>query len=155
MVFYWQRGSELRPQFIDDNYISKLLSNNPVSSTRNEEHVVLEPCMVGERVCITRPKRVSNEYFYFYSGVIKDFKVRIPFTNFEFGLLKTLNIAPSQLHLNGWGFIKVFELVCDAVDINRTLGWFFFILWVKGSRKRRLGVPQRDSDKKFPSSLYH
>lgn len=86
---------------IDDTYILKLHSNNLVSSTRNEENVVLEPCVVGERVCITRPKGVFDEYFYFYLGVIEDFKVRVPFIDFEFDLLKTLYISPSQLHPNG------------------------------------------------------
>lgn len=48
---------------IDDNHISKLRSNNQVSSTGNEEDVVLEPCVVGERVCITRPKGVPMSIF--------------------------------------------------------------------------------------------
>lgn len=84
----------------DDSDISKLRSNKQISYTGNEEDVVLEPCVVGERVYITRPKGVSDEYFYFYSGVIEDFKIRIHFTNFEPDMLKTLNIAPSQLRPN-------------------------------------------------------
>lgn len=67
----------------------------------NEECVGLEPCVVSERVYITHPKGVSDEYFYFYSGVIMDFKVRIPFNNFELKLLKALNISHSQLRPNG------------------------------------------------------
>lgn len=53
---------------INDNDISKLRSTKQISSTGNEEDVVLGPCVVGEGVCITRPKGVSNKYFYFYSG---------------------------------------------------------------------------------------
>lgn len=99
---------------LDDNYISKLRSNRQISSTGNEEDVVPEPCAVGERVCITRPRGVSSEYFYFYSGAIKDFKTSIPINDFEFDLLKTLNISHSQLRPNEWGFIKAFELVCEV-----------------------------------------
>lgn len=91
--------------------------------------------MDGEGVCISMPKGVSDEYFYFYSGVIEDFKVCIPFIDFESHLLKTLNIAPSQLCLNGWGFIKDFELVCDVVDIMPTLGLFFSFFELKGAEK--------------------
>lgn len=80
---------------MDDNYISKLCSDNQISSTGNEEDVVLEPCVFGERVCITRPKGELDEYFYFYSVVTKDFKIHIPFTTFEFDLFQTLNISPS------------------------------------------------------------
>lgn len=64
-----------------------------------------------------------------------DFKIRIPFTDFEFGLLKTLNIAPSPLYPNGWGFIKAFEMVCDAMDITSTLGLFFSFFELKGMEK--------------------
>lgn len=91
--------------------------------------------MAGERVCITRPKGVSDEYFYFYSGVIEDFKIYIPFTDFESDLLKTLNIAPSQLRPNGWGFIKAFEIVCDAMDITPNLGFFFLFFELNGAQK--------------------
>lgn len=38
---------------IDDSYVSKLRSNNQIYSIGNEEDIVLEPCVVGERVCIT------------------------------------------------------------------------------------------------------
>lgn len=82
---------------------------------------MLEPCVVGERVCITQPNGVSDEYFYFYLGVAEDFKIRIPFTEFEFDLLKTINIAPSQLRPNGWDFIKAFELVFEMVSITPLL----------------------------------
>lgn len=40
---------------LKDNYISKLRYNNMISSIGNEEDVVFEPCVIGERVCITRP----------------------------------------------------------------------------------------------------
>lgn len=87
--------------------------------------------MVGERVCITRPRGVPEEYFYFYSEVIEDFKIHIPFTDFEYDLIKTLNIVLSQLHLNGRGFIKAFELVCEAVNIIPILGLFFSFFELK------------------------
>lgn len=80
---------------IDESYISKLRSNTSVSFTGNEEDIILEPRVTGEKVCTIRPKEVSGEYFYFYSGVIEEFKVHFPFTDFKSDLLITLNIAPS------------------------------------------------------------
>lgn len=85
---------------IDESYISKHRSNILVSLNGNED-VILTHCVDGESVFITWPKRVSDEYFYFYSGVIEDFKIRIPFTDFVSSLLKTLNIAPFKLRPNG------------------------------------------------------
>lgn len=75
---------------------------------------------------------VQEEYqtsiFNFYLGMIEDFKTLILFTDFEPDLLKILNIAPSQLHSNGWGFIKFFEIVYEAMDIILTLSLFFSFL---------------------------
>lgn len=48
---------------IEASDISKLWFNVDNSSTKNEGHVVLEPCMDGERVCICGSKGVSDEYF--------------------------------------------------------------------------------------------
>lgn len=67
--------------------------------------------------------------------MIGDFKIRIPFTDFESDLLKTLNIAHSQLCPNGWGFIKAFKIVCDTMDITHTLGLFFSFFELKGEEK--------------------
>lgn len=95
--------------FIDEVEIDKLRSLRNVSSTGNEDDVILEPCILGERVCVALPREVKDEYFHFYVGVLEDFNIHLPFTDFEFDLLRTLNIAPSQLRPNIWGFIKAFK----------------------------------------------
>lgn len=38
--------------------------------------------------------------FLFFSRVIEDFKIQIPFYAFTYDLLKTLNVAPFQLRPN-------------------------------------------------------
>lgn len=80
--------------------IAKLRSLKNVSSIGNEYNVILEFCIPGENVCIARPRGVKYEYFHFYVGVLEDFNIHLPFTDFESDLLKTLSIAPSQLHYN-------------------------------------------------------
>lgn len=52
---------------IDESYISKLCSNTLVSSTGNEEDVILTPYIDGESVYLTRPRRMSDELFLFRS----------------------------------------------------------------------------------------
>lgn len=84
----------------DEVEIVKLLSLRNYSSTRNEYDVILEPCILGERVCIVSPSGVKDEYFYFYVSVLEDFKIHIPFSDFESNLLITIKIAPSQLLSN-------------------------------------------------------
>lgn len=101
---------------------------------------MLEPYVAGERVCITRSYEVPDEYFYFYSWIIEDFMICIPFTYFKSDLLKTLNVAPSQLRPNNWDFIKAFKLVWKMVDITHTLDLFFSFFELKGAVKE-FGFP--------------
>lgn len=110
---------------INEVEIAKLRSLKNVSSTRNKDNVILEPCIPGERVCIACPRGVKEEYFHVYTGVLEDFNIHPPFIDFEFDILKTLNVAPSKLHHNSWGFIKAFETVCEAIDIEITIALFF------------------------------
>lgn len=92
---------------IDEVKIAKLRSLKNISSTGNEDDVVLEPCIPRECVCIVRPRGVKDEYFYFHVGVLEDFKIHLPFADFESRLLRTLNTALSQLRPNIWGLSRL------------------------------------------------
>lgn len=117
--------------------IDKLRSLRNVSSTRNKEDVVLEPCILGECVFIVHPRGVKDKYSHFYTRVLEDFNIHISFIDFESGLLKSLNNTPSQLRPNSWWFIKDFEIVYEAIGIKPTIGLFFSFFEIKGVEKRR------------------
>src|SRR4051812_24432340 len=104
----------------DEVDIAKLHSLRNISSTGNEDDLVLEPCGPGERVCSLRPASSEDELFYFYPSVIETFDVRIPFSDFEVDVLKTMNATLSQLYPNSRGFIKAFQRVCKDVSIAPT-----------------------------------
>ena len=72
----------------DDMDITRIRSLRTISSTGSEDDVILESCGPKERVCILRPKSVSEEFFYFYPGILEDFSICIPFTDFEVDVLK-------------------------------------------------------------------
>ena len=40
-------------------------------------------------------KGIQDGFFYFYAGVLEDFRIRIPFSEFEADVLKVMNVAPS------------------------------------------------------------
>ena len=89
-----------KKSIFDDDEIKKLRSKKLISSTGSEEDVILESCIPGECVCLLRPQGVEDDFFYFYPGVLEDFNIQIPFSNFEAEVLETANIAPSQLRPN-------------------------------------------------------
>jgi hypothetical protein len=80
-----------------------------VSGNFEEEEVILEPVRAGEYV--NSIHTTEPPFFYMYTNFIKDFHLYFPFTEFEGSMLRTLNIALTQLHPNSWAFIKAFELV--------------------------------------------
>lgn len=102
---------------IDEVEIAKLRSLMNISFTGNEDDVVLEPCISRGHVCIVRPVGVKDKYFHFYVGVLQNFKIHLPSTNFESNLLRTLKIAHSRLRPNSWGVIKCFEIIYEAISI--------------------------------------
>jgi len=44
----------------------------------------------------------------------------LPFDNFTMGVLRTLNIAPTQLHPNTWVSIQAFRLIYDVLCLHPT-----------------------------------
>src|ERR1051325_11263878 len=62
-----------KKSLIKDIEIATLRSLWNVSSTGNEDDVILESCESGESVCMIRPKGVDSEWFYLYTGVIEEF----------------------------------------------------------------------------------
>lgn len=130
----------------DNVEITKLPSLNNISSTGNEDDFILEPCL-PIRVCISHPKGVKDEFFHFYVGELEDFKIRLPFSDFEVVILKIINFPLSQFRPNNRGFIKAFEIVCEAIHIVTTIGLVFSFFEVKGVEKVSqitiCGIPRR------------
>lgn len=44
--------------------------------------MILETCGEGEVVCLFREQGVKDVFFYFYIGLLDDFKFRFPFSDF-------------------------------------------------------------------------
>lgn len=57
---------------------------------------------------------------------------RILFILFELEILKTTYIAPSQLYLNSWTFIKGFKILCKRLEIKHIVGLYFSFYGTNG-----------------------
>ncbi|QHO34566.1 uncharacterized protein DS421_9g268040 [Arachis hypogaea] len=62
----------------------------------------------GDRVCFPVLSQGERPFFYAYDCFFGPMSITFPFTSFETDLLWSCNVAPSQLHPNSWGFIKIF-----------------------------------------------
>ncbi|XP_025667737.1 uncharacterized protein [Arachis hypogaea] len=92
-------------------------------------HIELLPCNRTDRI-FHRSKGFEN--FYMYSCVLEELSVKLPFTKFECNLLTQMNCAPSQVHPNGWAFIKCFQILMEFLEIKPDLELFFSLFQAKG-----------------------
>ncbi|KAL4355879.1 hypothetical protein AHAS_Ahas09G0030800 [Arachis hypogaea] len=87
-------GGEKRKCDFDNN------NNNNSNNNNNDNNFVDKLLYQGER-----------PFFYAYDFFFSQMDITLPFTSFETDLLWSCNVAPSQLHLNSWDFIKIFQMI--------------------------------------------
>jgi hypothetical protein len=93
------------------------------------------PCSVDERVCDQKPRGAQDESFLMYMRVLEEFGVTVPFTEFEIGVLKFLNVAPSHIRPSSWAFIRGLEILCKALDLEPSVGAFLHFYGTKDVNK--------------------
>ncbi|KOM52078.1 hypothetical protein LR48_Vigan09g073700 [Vigna angularis] len=101
-----------------------------VKAAEDATHFKLAICQMTERVCHGRG-RYPNDFFYVYATMFKDLKVLLPFSDFQMGVLRTLNVAPTQLHPNGWAFMQVFSPICSSLALRPTPAAFLYFFHVQ------------------------
>nr|KYP44917.1 hypothetical protein KK1_033551 [Cajanus cajan] len=93
------------------------------------EQLSIEPCSPDERIFFE--VSTSPLYIYMYQCLFRDLGVVIPFTPFECEFLRKINVAPSQLHPNSWGFLWAFQILCLVMGMNPSLGIFMHFYQLK------------------------
>ncbi|KOM51811.1 hypothetical protein LR48_Vigan09g047000 [Vigna angularis] len=124
--YHWA-ASEVRglmSQFRSRAVLENWIENSCILRTLGYQTCVkLIACREDERVCHGR-ENSPDEFFYCYASPFYDLYMRLPFTVFQMEVLRTLNVAPSQLHPNSWGYMQAFAVLCRAVGIRPTVGLF-------------------------------
>ncbi|MED6115872.1 hypothetical protein PIB30_094795 [Stylosanthes scabra] len=89
-----------------------------------EGDYVLEAAGPSDRL----PFRVPVDRVHFlwvYSELFTRLGIRLPFTEFQREVLSRCRVAASQLHLNGWGFLRTFKRVCSHFGFHPS--WRVFL----------------------------
>ncbi|WVY92617.1 hypothetical protein V8G54_031705 [Vigna mungo] len=86
--------------------------------------VRLIACREDERVFHGK-ENSDGDFFYFYSCLFFDMHLRLPFIEFQIDVLRTLNVAPSQLHPNSWGYIQAFVVMVRPWLFGLQLLYFY------------------------------
>ncbi|KOM55379.1 hypothetical protein LR48_Vigan10g127100 [Vigna angularis] len=101
-----------------------------VKAAADARHFKLTICQMTERVCHDRGN-YPTDFFYVYSTMFKDLKVLLPFSDFQMGVLRTLNVAPTQLHSNVWAFMQAFSAICSGLALKPMPAAFLYFFHVQ------------------------
>lgn len=87
--------------------------------------IITDPELCSISLCIIRTNATSStefvfmnregmnrDFFYMYDCLFRGLHVRVPFDNFAMGVLLIFNVAPMQLHPNGWVAMQAFHVLC-------------------------------------------
>ena len=55
-----------------------------------------------------------------YTCFFSDLHVSLPFDKFTMGVLRALNVVPTQIHPNTWLSLQAFRLLCDVMRLRPT-----------------------------------
>ncbi|MED6192024.1 hypothetical protein PIB30_006168 [Stylosanthes scabra] len=118
--FSWVKGEvrEMSSLFIDQESVDEL--GVPSTWVREGSDVKLRflPCSGEDRVF---HRGEGWEFFFIYTTVFLDIRVRFPFTEFECGVLSQLKCALTQIYPNAWAFIKGFEILMEYLGTKPLL----------------------------------
>ncbi|KAL4287104.1 hypothetical protein AHAS_Ahas19G0152800 [Arachis hypogaea] len=81
---------------------------------RNYEIIVADP---GDRIFFPPLENSEHPFFYAYECLFTKLGIKLPFFDFETNILWTCNVTPSQLHQNSWAFLKIYQLLCQELDV--------------------------------------
>ncbi|QCE11066.1 Transposase putative [Vigna unguiculata] len=90
---------------------------------------IVAPERVTTVECVCHGREGSaEEFFYMYMCHFSQLHIWLPFDEFTMGVLRLLNVAPTQLHPNSWAYLQAFRLLCMALYLEpspRAFLYFF------------------------------
>ena len=111
-------------------------SKSRVFGKEHDKFVKVMPCGKGEPVCADESSDPEGPFYFIYSTILKRIKLRLPLTGFERALLTEVNVAPTQLHLNNWAFVRAFSILCDHFGHMPSVDVFLYFFEAKSPRKK-------------------
>jgi len=76
-----------------------------------------ERCTPMDNVCHGREGH-DHDFFYIYPCLFIDSHLRLSFDDFTMGVLRTLNVVPTQLHPNSWASLQAFRLLAEMFRLR-------------------------------------
>ncbi|RDX92628.1 hypothetical protein CR513_25209, partial [Mucuna pruriens] len=103
----------------------KLASNRSWHEKGFANKYLVIPCSLVERVCHSAWEG-EESFIYMYRFVLQDLGVTLPFQPFETDVLRSLGIAPSQLHPSSWAALQAFRFLCRSLSFLPSVPLFLY-----------------------------
>jgi hypothetical protein len=103
---------------------------------------------INENECVCCPAAENEKpYIMMYHDLFSQIRVRFPFSSFQMEVLNYLQVASTQLHPNGWGFVQAFETFCWAQEWHYS-SWLFRVLFqpYRKDKKKKEWISLQQSD---------
>jgi len=104
-----------------------------ISKGVTRDIVSLERVNVIDRVCHGQ-EGATEKFFYMYMCHFSLVHVRLPLDDFTMGVLRALNVAPTQLHPNSWAYLQAFRMLCQSLYME-SLPYAFLYFYDTGPRQ--------------------
>jgi hypothetical protein len=75
----------------------------------------------------SQPRQGAPDFLMVYECFFRLVRLHFPFSSFQIEILNRLEVAPSQVHPNAWGFINAFEIFCWANDWESSSNLFLYL----------------------------
>ncbi|QCE15237.1 hypothetical protein DEO72_LG11g2246 [Vigna unguiculata] len=96
--------------------LNSWLNCTPVMSRGVSGDIVsLERVSAIDRVCHGQ-EGATEKFFYMYMCHFSQLHIRLPFDDFTMGVLRALNVAPTQLHPNSWAYLQAFRILRPSIS---------------------------------------
>jgi len=76
----------------------------------------------------------TEKFFYMYMCHFSQLHVRLPLDDFTMGVLRALNVAPTQLHPNSWAYLQAFRILCQSLYLEPTPYAFLYFYYTRPRR---------------------
>ncbi|CAL0319571.1 unnamed protein product [Lupinus luteus] len=99
--------------------------------------VLFRACKTSDRVCMSKSDE-KYDFCYFYEAFFTELGLQLPFSDFQVSVLNEINVAPTQLHLDSWAFIRCFELLYASCSLAPSVSTFFFFFEVEEEKNSNI-----------------
>jgi len=78
-----------------------------------------------------KPPCDDEDFTFVYKHFFKELYISFPLSAFESCMFIVMKVAPSQLHLKNYTFLRVFQVLCHHFHIKLTTNTFVYFYQLK------------------------